>query len=427
VTTLTLGWRRRNTSSIRQLQDRASTGGDSASLTARSAHGAAFALPQPHVHDLALAAWAVRPHRGAKRAAEAARRRGAGRSVATKISPEAQNVDARCLADLYVRSHDLDHAIATYRDLLALDPANLRGKVGLARALRWSQRYGDAERLYGEILAVAPDDRDAIEGLAQTYALAGDFPTALTLLDRGSARLPEDTDLLTLKGTVLAWQGRYAEGLAWIEKALVLSPDSAYSGTLATSACGRASTSAAKAHRAGADGRTRHRARPAAAYEAAGREPRRERVKETCGRRPTTEGERLQGSVDDAGLASSGASGSRRPPMPACRSWPSRSSPTRLVRRRPNLHRFIYYLLLALALAWMTPFCRARRGARLLEPRDLIVVSRDWPSPRATGRRAAGDLNATGSPLARIPTTSSWARVACSRVSRTKARASGVS
>jgi tetratricopeptide (TPR) repeat protein len=117
-----------------------------------------------------------------------------------------RDVDARLrLAELYARAHDLDHSISAYRDLLALDPANLRGTMGLARVLRWSHRYADAEQLYKEALAAAPDDGDAIEGLAQTYALA-DHPGP-GLLDRGSRSRHEDTDLLALKGTC-CWQGR---------------------------------------------------------------------------------------------------------------------------------------------------------------------------------------------------------------------------
>ena len=303
-----------------------------------------------------------------------------------------RDIDARLrLAELYARTHDLDHSISAYRDLLALDPANLRGKLGLARVLRWSHRYADAERLYEGILADAPDDGDAVEGLAQTYALAGDFPAALDLLDRGVALWPQDSDLLALKGTVLAWQGRFDEGIAWTERALAVNPRSAGIER------GLADILMWKRDYAGA-ARAYHRALDldatsvgtaldlAAAYEASGKTVLAEDVVKDALRRAPDDRkalERLQelrrGRRWDAArlwrIGLEAASHAGLPLVVAYVFFRRR----RLVRRRPRLHRLTYQAVLpGLACAWLVAFATELEAGsslplQIVEP--LIFVS----------------------------------------------------
>jgi tetratricopeptide (TPR) repeat protein len=137
-----------------------------------------------------------------------------------------RDIDARLrLAELYARAHDLDRSISAYRDLLALDPANLRGTMGLARVLRWSHRYADAEQLYKEVLAAAPDDGDAIEGLAQTYALAG--TTLGPWPPRPGGSRSRQNGPARPQGHGARWQGRLDDRRAWTERAIALNPRSA--------------------------------------------------------------------------------------------------------------------------------------------------------------------------------------------------------
>ena len=323
-----------------------------------------------------------------------------------------RDIDARLrLAELYVRTHDLDHSISAYRDLLTLDPANLRGKMGLARVLRWSHRYADAEQLYKEILADAPGDGDAIEGLAQTYALAGDFPSALALLDRGLSLSPEDTDLLALKGTVLAWQGRFAEGLGWTERALALKPRSAslerdlgdilmWKGDYTRAAEAYHRALELEAHSVGTA------LDLAAAYEAAGKTDLAENVVKDALRRAPDDRkalERLQelrrGPRQDAsrpwrvGLQAASHAG-----LPLVLAWVFYRR-RRLVRRRPRLYRLTYQTLLpGLALVWVVAFVTelaagSQLPLQIVEPLifaslALALLSGDW------GAGPAVDINA---------------------------------
>lgn len=303
-----------------------------------------------------------------------------------------RDIDARLrLADLYVRTQDLDHAISVYRDLLALDAANLRGKKGLARVLRWSHRYADAEQLYKEILIDAPEDGDAIEGLAQTYALAGDFPSAIALLDRGLSLSPEDADLLSLKGTVLAWQGRLDEGLVSTERALALRPR--WAGI--ERSLGDILMWKGDAVRAAEAYRRALELEPAsvgtaldlaAAYETAGQTDLAENVVKDALRRAPDDRkalERLQelrrGRRWDASrLLRVGVEGATHAGLPLTLALVFYRR-RRLVRRRPRLYRLTYQAVLpGLALAWVAAFAAERATGRflflqLVEP--LIFVS----------------------------------------------------
>src|SRR5438445_10116719 len=63
----------------------------------------------------------------------------------------------------------------SYQELIAVHPENLQARIGLAQVFRWSQRYVESEEQLREVLRADPKNRDAIYGMAQSAALAGDF------------------------------------------------------------------------------------------------------------------------------------------------------------------------------------------------------------------------------------------------------------
>ena len=103
----------------------------------------------------------------------------------------------------------------------------------MANVLRWSHRYSDSEQQLETVLRADPDNLEAIKGLAQTYAIAGDFAQSLSVLNRGLARHPHDSKLLAQKGIVLSWSGDLAEGIELLKTAVALNPTAASYRSLA--------------------------------------------------------------------------------------------------------------------------------------------------------------------------------------------------
>ena len=96
-----------------------------------------------------------------------------------------------------------------------------------AVAFHQQGRLDDAERLYGGILAGAPNNFDALHLLGVLMHQRGRSAEALRLIDKALAANAKSADALMNRANVLFGIKRFAEALAGYERALVLRPDDA--------------------------------------------------------------------------------------------------------------------------------------------------------------------------------------------------------
>lgn len=84
---------------------------------------------------------------------------------------------------------------AEARQRLAIQSDDATARFDLARALGWQQRWDEAQPIYDELLARAPDNPDYLLGLAQVWRGRGQPLLALPLLARARALAPTYEDV----------------------------------------------------------------------------------------------------------------------------------------------------------------------------------------------------------------------------------------
>ena len=81
------------------------------------------------------------------------------------------------------------------RQRLSVHPDDEAARFDLARALSWQQRWDEAQPIYDELLARAPDNTDYLLGMAQVWRGRGQPRAALPLLGRARALAPAYQDV----------------------------------------------------------------------------------------------------------------------------------------------------------------------------------------------------------------------------------------
>jgi protein O-GlcNAc transferase len=102
--------------------------------------------------------------------------------------------------------------------------------LGQAIAFHQTGKLADAERLYRQLMAAAPQDATAPHLLGVVRAQQGRNREALELMSAALKLRPDAPEVLSNYGNVLRAQGRFAEALASYDKALAVKPD--YAATL---------------------------------------------------------------------------------------------------------------------------------------------------------------------------------------------------
>ncbi len=115
---------------------------------------------------------------------------------ALTVDPDAYEVQAE-LAKLYLVTGREPKAVALYRELLGNhDDVSYWSNLGLAYYRL--EQYEEACRAYGEALSRDPTNPDRSSALGRACVAAGRLQEGAVLLEKASARLARDADLLRL-------------------------------------------------------------------------------------------------------------------------------------------------------------------------------------------------------------------------------------
>jgi putative PEP-CTERM system TPR-repeat lipoprotein len=107
---------------------------------------------------------------------------------------------------------------------LERNPGDLEASLYLADALTRARRYRDAERYYQAVLKASPDEPHTLNNFAWSLLGAGD-PRAVDFAQQAFQKRPSDAIAVDTLGWVLLSQGKTAEGLQLLLKAVSLAPD----------------------------------------------------------------------------------------------------------------------------------------------------------------------------------------------------------
>jgi tetratricopeptide (TPR) repeat protein len=150
-------------------------------------------------------------------AAEAVRavQRGASRADAAVL-----------LGDIFAKRGLHGEALERYREVRGLEPGRADARLGEVKALfaLGGPRVAEASGLAEELLALTPDNVDALVAVAKGRAAAGDAAGALTALQQAQTRAPERADLHKLQGDVALKVGDKGGAFAAYRSALELDP-----------------------------------------------------------------------------------------------------------------------------------------------------------------------------------------------------------
>jgi tetratricopeptide (TPR) repeat protein len=149
-------------------------------------------------------AWDLRDHPAARAAYEAVVR--ADSSLSTRALFR--------LGVLHAWDNALAKALACHRLYVRLEPADLEGRVALARTYAWASQFPQSLAHYDTVLSREADYRDAVTGRATTLAWAGRLPEAVAALQAWQATHPADAEVALQRARFLSWDGKLDEALA---------------------------------------------------------------------------------------------------------------------------------------------------------------------------------------------------------------------
>ena len=133
--------------------------------------------------------------------------------------------DTLVQADAALARGDYDAAIAQYRAVLQAEPASAPARLGLARALSFSNRRSEAIAEYTRLLADHPDHVDALLARGRVLAWEKNYPEALADLRRVTTLKPDYADAWSALGDALRWSGETAEAVEAYGTWVGLQPD----------------------------------------------------------------------------------------------------------------------------------------------------------------------------------------------------------
>ncbi len=133
----------------------------------------------------------------------------------------------RLHVDMQQAMIDMDHKryVETAKKIHAKYPSDIRAAMVLARDQIDTGNMDHAFQIFGELLAVEPNNADAYNQIGYYYGYRGDYDRAIENLKKYQFMAPDQANPYDSLGEIQAYSGRYDEAIANCRKALALKPD----------------------------------------------------------------------------------------------------------------------------------------------------------------------------------------------------------
>lgn len=134
-------------------------------------------------------------------------------TMATAQQSWAQSPDALTRAEEFAREGNAEAMEATYSEVLAADPTNLKALNGRGTARSWQGRRAEARTDFLAALTIAPDNLEALTGLGYDYAWGEDYALAEEIFSRALAIAPDSVSARKGLAFTALWSGQNALAL----------------------------------------------------------------------------------------------------------------------------------------------------------------------------------------------------------------------
>jgi tetratricopeptide (TPR) repeat protein len=126
----------------------------------------------------------------------------------------------------YAEARDWHSAMGLIEEQIARNPGDLDARTWRARVLTWSDRLGEAESQYLEILKTSTQDPDHWMGLASVYLREGKIQEAMRAIESAEKLDPKRVDVHVARARILRAAGHRNEARLEFQTALKLDPQS---------------------------------------------------------------------------------------------------------------------------------------------------------------------------------------------------------
>ena len=124
------------------------------------------------------------------------------------------------LGDAYTQTKDLPKAEAAYRKAVELDPAELSHRTGLGQTLLAEEKYAEALTVYQKLSDLMPDDSDVYLRLAQIYRELHQLDKAEENLLKARQYAPGSLDVMYNEAMLYEAQGRFEDAIRVLSDAV---------------------------------------------------------------------------------------------------------------------------------------------------------------------------------------------------------------
>lgn len=171
-------------------------------------------------------------------------------SLTRRASRERERLTAHERLHVDLMQADIDHDrpkfLAIAKQIHAKYPNDIRAAGVLAGDELIRGNFDHALQIYGDLLAVDPNNADAYNQIGYYYGYRGDYEKAMINLKKYQFMAPDQANPYDSLGEIQAYSGHYDEAMDNLQKALALKPDFYESyGHLAVASEGKGDTAKA--------------------------------------------------------------------------------------------------------------------------------------------------------------------------------------